>query len=309
MRIEEALEQFLVAGRGTRWGSERTAEWYRYNIESYLTWLKGKGMQGSWLQRATIERFLASERERGLSPYTLHARHVALDAFLDYLVSCKLLGDYPNPLIEIPCPKLPKNRKPKTTELIEFRKLLESIDLASWTGLRDRVIVQVLFFSGLRVSELIGLRTTDVSNDGLIFVRSGKGDKDRLIPYAVELRTDLLAYLYSRPAYEGVELFLSNDGAGGLRWSKSKAGGLTAALTAEGVRQMLRRRCKKLGLRHLNPHAFRHGNGMILLNSGLEMSAVAKILGHSSVKITEQFYAHWLVEPLKEQYNAVVKKL
>ena len=301
MRIEEALEQFLVAGRAANWKSARTVEWYEHQVRRYLAWLSEKRIQGDgWLRPATIEKFLAEAREAGLSDYTLRACYVALDAFFDYLISREMLGDYPNPLAKITRPELPKDKKPREVELALFRRLLDSVELSSWIGLRDRVMLQLLFFSGLRVSELVNLRTSDV--DGardLVFVRSGKGNRDRVVPCLPALRTDVLAYLYSRPAYDSEYLFLSNDGAGGVR----------GRLTAEGVRQMLKRRCKSLGIRRLNPHAFRHGAAMTLLNEGMEMSAVSSVLGHSSVKVTEKFYARWQVEKLQQQYNEVVKKL
>lgn len=301
MRIEDALAQFLLAGQGTRWGSAKTSEWYRHHIQRYLRWLQEEKVQGvEWLQATTIERFLATERAQQLSIWTLRARDTALRAFFDYLISHDMLGNFTNPMLKIPRPKIPKDKRPRITQLAEVRRLLDSVTQTTWTDLRDRVILQILFFSGLRVSELVGLGLADVDiGQDLLFIRSGKGDKDRLIPCLPALRSDLLAYIYSRPPYTGPELFLSNDGAGHVR----------GVLTAEGVRQMIRRRCKKLKIRHLNPHAFRHGAAMTLLNEGMEMSAVSRVLGHSSVKVTEDFYAKWLVEKLQEQYNRVVKKL
>lgn len=300
MRIEDALEQFVLAGMGTRWGSARTPEWYRHHIERYFAWVETKTMQSSWLQAATIERFLASERERGLSPYTLRARYVALDAFFDYLIHREWLVNFVNPMTKIDRPKLPKEKHPRNAELVEVRCLLDSVGQVTWSDLRDRVILQLLFFSGLRVSELVNLHTKDVDvGKSLVLVRNGKGNKDRPVPCLPALGSDLLAYLYSRPPYEGPELFLSNDGANGIR----------GRLTAEGVRQMLRRRCKKLKMRILNPHAFRHGFAMTTLNAGLEMSAVSTAMGHSSVKVTETFYAKWQIEKLQAQYNNVISKL
>ena len=300
MQIDEALAQFVAAGVGTRWGSARTAAWFEHQVQRYFAWVQQASKQATWLQVATLEKFFASERTRGLSPYTLRARYIALRAFFDYLVKHELLGDYPNPMLKIERPKLPKDKRPKAVELSELRQLLASIDLVKWSDLRDRVMLQLLFFSGLRVGELVGLHVADVDvARALIVVRSGKGNKDRVVPCLPALGSDLLAYLYSRPAYDGPELFLSNDGAGNIR----------GKLTAEGVRQMLRRRCKRLKMRILNPHAFRHGFAMTTLNAGLEMSAVSAAMGHSSVKVTEQFYAKWQVEKLQEQYNSVVKKL
>lgn len=297
--LETAIAQWLDAGRAARWGSSRSADWYEHNVSRYLAWVASSGAAATWTEPSTIERYLASERGRGLSPHTLRARYVALRALFDYLIK-RGLFDPPNPLRSIDRPKLPKEHRPRSVELVELRQLLASVGLAAWSDLRDRVILQLLFFSGLRVSELVSLHVADVDvGRALVTIRGGKGNKDRPVPCLPALGSDLLAYLYSRPAWSGPELFLSNDGAGHVR----------GVLTAEGVRQMLRRRCKKLGLRHLNPHAFRHGFAMTTLNAGLDMSAISAALGHSSIKVTEQFYAKWQVESLQAQYNAVVSKL
>lgn len=299
VKIEEAVQQWILAGRGARWGSARSAEWYQHNVERYLAWVTSDGRSATWHEPATIERYLASERERGMSPSTLRARYVSLRAFFDYLIKRKWFAE-PNPLSTIDRPKVPKDKRPRSVELAELRQLLASVGLVKWSDLRDRVILQLLFFSGLRVSELVGLHVTDVDiGRALVIVRSAKGDKDRPVPCLPALGSDLLAYLYSRPAWNGPELFLSNDGAGHA----------SRVLTVEGVRQMLRRRCKKIGIRILNPHAFRHGFAMTTLNAGLEMSAVSTAMGHSSVKVTEQFYARWQIDALQAQYNEVVKKL
>jgi integrase len=161
-------------------------------------------------------------------------------------------------------------------------------------------LLLLLYWSGLRVSELVGLHLPDVDTAAqLVTVRHGKGGKDRIIPCVPEIRRELLAYLMARPAWSGPEIFLSNDGYGGAR----------GALTAEGVRQMLRRRCRLTHLRHMNPHAFRHGFAMAMLNSGMQMSAVSDVMGHSSEQMTASIYARWLTAGLSREYHQARARL
>jgi integrase len=106
-------------------------------------------------------------------------------------------------------------------------------------------------------------------------------------------------YLYNRPAWSKPPLWVSSDGYSGVR----------GALTAEGIRVMLRRRCTDVGLRSINPHQVRHGFAMTLLNAGMELSAVSAAMGHSSQSVTEQVYAAWLTEGLAREYDAALRRL
>ena len=296
MTFEEAILLFLES-RTAQGCSAKTILWYGYHLRRYAAWATEAAAGAAWLRPETIDKFLASERTAGLSPHTVRARYVALKAFLDWLVKRELLTS--NPMGVITRPKVPKHI-PRQTQIEEFRKLLDSIPYDRWLDLRDRVIVQFLFMSGLRREELAGLKIADVAVFAQrITVRDGKGGKDRIVPFPETARPDLLAYLYQRPCWQGDDLFLSDDGNGSPR----------GALTGEGVRQMLLRRCKKAGVRYLNPHSFRHGFAMTMLNAGAEMSSVSAMMGHASVKTTEDFYAEWLINELQAAYNATVKKL
>jgi len=199
----------------------------------------------------------------------------------------------PSPIEALERPTRPSDPVPHVT-LNEFTLLLRAIQGDEWTDHRDRCLLLLMFWSGLRVAEVIGLRIVDVDvAKRLVTVRRGKGGKSRLVPCASDLGVNMVAYLLSRPGVVGDVLFVSNDGYGGVR----------GALTVGGLRQMLYRRCKAAELRYMHPHLFRHGFAMLFLNNGMPLSAVSAAMGHSSQQITTDIYAHWLTDGLSREYD------
>lgn len=288
MDLSSLLRRFLVAKTAAGL-SPRSIAWYEEQIGVYLRWCDS-------LAPDAIDRFLARQRAAGLSPASIAARYRALRAWCMWLVRRNLIAD--NPFDRIDRPRLPQKQMRHVT-YGEFSALLDSASGGEWTACRDRALLLLLYWSGLRVGELIALTAHEIDvQRRIVFVRSGKGNKDRLVPCHPDVAAALVGYLFTRPQWDGPELWLSNDGYGGAR----------GPLTAEGVRQMLRRRCKRIGLRHLNPHAFRHGYAMAMLNAGMHLSAVADTMGHHSVKVTEQTYARWLTGPLQREYDAALKR-
>jgi integrase len=299
MGIDEAVKLFLQA-RQSAGRSERTVEWYEQQLRCFLNWLRDQGANGtSWLRSETIEHFLAHERRAGLKASTVAARYRALVVWFGWLKIRGYLADQPSPMDRVERPRASKPVIAHVT-IIEYRQFYDAIGGEDWLAWRDRAIAIILFWSGLRVAELCSLAIHDIDlTANLIVVRRGKGGSPRVVPCSPELRPVLLAYLYARPPWPGPELLLSSDGYINVR----------GPLSTEGVRQMMTRRCKVAGLRHLNPHAWRHGFAMSFLNAGAEMSSISAMLGHSSVKITEEVYAHWLTEGLSREYARVYERV
>jgi len=296
------LDRFCTA-KTAAGRSVRTVHWYREQIDRYLDWIALHGAQGApdpWLPE-TVEDFLAGERARGLKPATVSARYRALSAWCGWLVARKHLAESPMTLVERPAVR----REPVAyVRLAEFDRLYPAIAGERWGDYRDRGMLLLLFWSGLRVGELVGLRVGDVDTAArLVTVSEAKSGEGRIVPCPPQLGPALLAYLMRRPPLPGhvepATLFVSNDGGGQVR----------GALTVHGVRLMLKRRCEKAGVRWLNPHAFRHGFAMEFLNAGMDMSAVSKALGHSNEQITADVYAHWLTAGLRAEYDQVQVKL
>ena len=300
MTLTEALERFLTA-KADR--SPRTLDWYREQVRSFFAWLEESGWNNrQWLESSTIDRYLADQR-RGHSPNTVHARYRALHAFFAWLVKRELLPAEMNPMAKVDPPERPRNPKKRRVEQAEYEQLYASITGDTWVASRDRALLLILFWSGLRVSEAVALTIQDINMErNEIYVTKGKGDKSRIAPCTPELRAVLLEYLMSRPMWHGPELWLNSDGANGLRQSNP-------ILHAEGVRQMLIRRCRRANVEYRNPHAFRHGFAVEMLNAGADISAISAMMGHSSVKVTEAEYAFWLDHGIRREYEEAYRKM
>jgi site-specific recombinase XerD len=182
----------------------------------------------------------------------------------------------------------------------EYERLMRSMNGPEWLDKRDRCMLYLLYWCGLRVSEAVSLRLPDVDLSAkLVTVRLGKGGKSRVVPCGEDLGQYLLSYLLSRPPTDNEWLFVGSNGANGVK----------GRFTDWGVRQMMERRCDAAGMRRIATHKCRHGVAMALLNEGMDMSAVSKILGHSNQKVTADRYAKWITSALSKQYAEVRARL
>jgi site-specific recombinase XerD len=297
VKLTEVIDLFLRS-KSAEGLSEKTLEWYQANLGAFVRFLERAGVSGTnWVQTGTVEAFLVSERER-VSASTVAARFRSLRPFFVWLEG--------NPDFAIPSPmrrmKPPKvaSHLPRQADGAAVDRLLSSIPEGTWIDLRDRLIITILDCCGLRAAEVCGLALGDFDlGAGVLLVRAGKGGDDRPVPFLPDVARALLAFLLLHPGAPGRVLMVSADGS---------SLGTDGALTVSGLRQMLERRCAAAGLAYLNPHSFRHGLAMRLLNRGADMSLVQAILGHSRIATTQQFYARWLISGLKMQYTEVMNR-
>lgn len=298
MKLVDAISQHSQHLRAVR-RSPRTLAWYEEQFDAFMRWRAAQPDARDDLPSADeIDAYLADQHAAGLSPATVHARYRALRSLLRFLERRRKLTHESNPIHLVEAPTVPKEVR-RYVAIGDVDRLLGGIEGQSWLDYRDRVIVLILFFSGLRLGELCGLHVDDVDVVHLeITVKHGKGDKARTVPCSPELRTALAAYLYTRPNHSET-LLLKSDGFGG------NAG----ALQPEGVRQMLIRRCKHVGIDPpFSPHAFRHGFAMWLLNGGARATTVATAMGHSDPQVTLNIYAHTLTTTVRREYDEALKK-
>jgi site-specific recombinase XerD len=279
--------------------SPKTVDWYSWLLRQYRDYCADHHLDSH--AAGSIDQFLADLRRHGCAPATVAAYYRTLRVYFGWLLK-RGLSDA-NPLAMVDRPRVPRQRR-EHVNIGEFNRLYDAVDGAPsghpWLDYRDRAILIVLFYSGLRVGEAVALHCTDVDlAKRLITVRHGKGGHARIVPCAPILADPLHDYLCARPTWNKPVLWAASDGWDGVR----------GALTSEGVRLMLRRRCEAAHLRYINPHQFRHGFAMTLLNAGMELSAVSAAMGHSSQAITEQVYAAWLTDGLAREYNQALKKI
>lgn len=290
--LAEAIRLFLAAKHAAGL-SPNTVSWYRANLDAFLAFLERAGVQGSsWVVPETMEAFLESERGR-VSASTVAARYRALTSFMGWLEERGMLGGLPSPMRQVARPKVPKT-EPRRAEDQAIQVLLASIPHGDWIDMRDRLILRILSLCGLRAAELVGLHVHDVKvQHELLIVRKGKGGVSRPVPLLTEVAEAYMAYLMVRPEWKEPVLILSADGSGGVR----------GRMTVSGLRQMLRRRCAAAGVQYMNPHSFRHGLAIRLLNRGADMSLVQAVLGHQRITTTQRHYAAWTTSGLVEHFK------
>lgn len=298
------LNRFIQTKKATN-RSPNTLISYRQHLTRYIGWLAAPAQVGLAIgEPETIESFIIHEQEAGYSPYTVAGRYRSLRVWYNYLVK-RIKCLTVSPMDDLEPPTLPNAVRPYVT-LAQYQRLADSISGSTWVECRDRCILYLLFWCGLRITELTSLRQSDVDVvRQQVTVKEGKGGDGRLVPCGADLGPLVRAYLMKRPlthdgqSIVGNPLFVSNNGIGGAR----------AAISGNGVRQMLRRRCKEAGIPYQNPHRFRHGYAMLFLNNGMQLSAVSDTLGHASEEFTRRFYAHWLPEGIRREYNDVRRRV
>lgn len=276
-----------------------TVQWYGEQFAVYERWRLRADLPDVLPDADTIDAFLADQHQAALRPSTVNARFRALRALLNFLERRRKVERSENPIHLVDAPSVPSEIRRHIT-VAEVDLLLASVGAATWLDHRDRLIVLLLMFSGLRVGELCGLSVADVDSERCevrISHLTAKGEKARVVPCVLDVRPALAAYLYSRPCHHE-RLLLGSDGYDGVK----------GPLQPEGVRQMLIRRCRAAGIEYYNPHAFRHGFAMWMLNSGVRLTTVSTAMGHSDTAITSKVYAHTTVETVRSEYEMAVKR-
>lgn len=278
MELSELFDQFAYSKLAEQC-APATVDWYGYHLRAFYQWLIENG-ESDILSPATIEQFLADRRTRGYAPRSVQACYTTLKVFYGWLREKKYIAE--SPVDEIRFRK-PKKRTPRRVTRQEFDELIASIPMETWIDARDRLLIRVLFLAGLRVGEALQLRSEHFDCEGRqLLVPAGKTEP-RVVPLLDTVIEAFHQYQPVKPLTTNL-LFVA-------AWRE-----LTPrddALTPSGVRRMLRRRCEVAGIPYRNPHSFRHGMAVHLLNNSGDMTLVQAVLGHSSVKTTAEEYAEW----------------
>lgn len=284
------IERFLDALWLERGLSENTLTAYRSDLMGLAKWLNQQGSDLNGAQRQLLLDYLQRRVEQGSKRRTSARLLSSMRRFYQYLVREEVVQE--DPTARIDAPKLERSL-PKSLTEEEVESLLAAPVIKEVLGLRDRTMLEVLYASGLRVSELVGLRMEQVNlQQGLVRI-IGKGGKERLVPLGEEALSWLARYLReARPALvEGGPtdaLFPSRRGQ---------------AMTRQAFWQMIKRYASQAGIsKALSPHTLRHAFATHLLNHGADLRVVQLLLGHSSLSTT-QIYTHVARERLKSLHG------
>lgn len=250
----------------------------------------GPGWDPAAVDRGTIRLYLGALLDRGYARRTVARRLACLRSFFKYLRRQHIVTVVP--LSGMPSPRL-ERRLPRFLDERTMERLMERPDAATSEGCRDAAILEVLYSTGIRLGELLGLRAADVDGEGETMKVTGKGRKQRIVPYgraagrALEMYLHVRGELAMRGAADPGTLFVSNRGK---------------AMSPKGVNRIVARYVGAVSdIDRKSPHLIRHTTATHLLNRGADLQAVRELLGHVSLSTT-QVYTHVSVERLQRLY-------
>jgi len=268
--------------------ARNTLDSYRRDLVQFRDWLSSR--QGKALlaaSHADLLGFLADKVRRRAKASTTSRELSTLRRFYRFALRQGRIAD--DPTLKIDAPKLPR-ALPKSLTEEDVEKLLAAPRTEETLGLRDKTMLETLYASGLRVSELVTLKVPQVSEDMGVVRVMGKGSKERLVPLGEEALAWIRHYLReARPALLGArtsdDLFVTTRGA---------------AMTRQAFWYLLKRYAVQAGLgKPISPHTLRHAFATHLLNHGADLRVVQLLLGHSDISTT-QIYTHVARERMKQ---------
>lgn len=279
-----------------------TRRWYRDQVRLFGEFIEQHQVEPDRIDERIFLQFLVHERRRGLADKTIADRHLALGVFFRWCEQRNYFNGLRSPVTAANRPKVVQ-KEPRWVTLAQYEQLHASIAADSWLDHRDRLLLALMFSCGLRIGEVagLGIGNVDLMRRRLkLKASSSKSRRDRYAPFSESVQVLAQTYLTHRPDEYPLALFLSDDGYGGVR----------GIMTKHAITPMLKRRCAHARMDYMNPHSFRHGFAMTMLNQGgAELSSVSTLLGHASVTTTEAAYARWLIDPLQEAYDEAQQRL
>ena len=301
--VSDLIDEFLESLEIEKGRSLNTIRNYRLYLEKFLELssetldhdLTAKEIDAELLRKYRLKlNRISDEKGHRLTAATQGYYLIALRGFLKYLAKREIESLDPS-LVD-----LPKSHRPQVTFLHvdELQSILDGIDLDTQTGLRDRAIFELLFSSGLRVSELCNLNIEDINLDRREFVVRGKGSKDRPIYIDESAANRVKDYLATRhdslPA-----LFLNNSKNPGA----PSTDGNYRRLTPRSIERIIEKYTRLAGItKHVTPHTLRHSFATDLLMNGADIRSVQSLLGHSNISTT-QIYTHITDTHLKDVHE------
>jgi len=291
--MENYIKQFITYLKVERNYSKHTVSSYDFDLSDFMKFLTDENGVSSSIEdvdHLTIRSYLANLQERQLSRSTVVRRLSSLRSFFKYLCRRGYLETDPTSALSSP---KSQRKLPDFLEISEIDLLLSAPDTNDILGLRDQAILELLYSTGMRVSELLSLDLSDVDHGNDIVKVRGKGKKERIIPIGGLAMSSLNNYLERRNELAGEKsvqaIFLSERG-NRIPDSKSIGRRITKYAQAVGIKKKI------------TPHTFRHTFAAHLLNAGADLRSVQELLGHTNL-VTTQIYTHVTADRLKKVYE------
>ena len=277
---------FLLVERGL---SSNTINAYRHDLQNFAKFFENNSeLSLLEVKHEDIAKYLGNLGDRQLASSTLDRKMDSMRTFYKFLVAERYINDNPTLMIE---PLRSWSKLPTVLSIAEMESLINKPDISKPLGLRDKALLEIMYACGLRVSELVNLRITDL-NPEIGYLRClGKGNKERVVPVGSMALEAVKNYLNSgRPILNPKEdwLFINYKGD---------------KLTRDGVRHIIQEIAESVGIqKKITPHTLRHCFATHLLERGADLRSLQEMLGHASISTT-QIYTHVNSERLRQIHS------
>lgn len=292
--LQKDIEDFTIYQKVEKGHSQHTLESYRRDLQEFVCFLEKLSIS-AWerVNRVHVIEFLEQKKKKSFAASSIARCLAAIKSFFRFLKREGVLNKNVVALLETP----------KTWQLIptvlsieEIEILMQQPDISTKKGARDRAILEVLYGTGLRVSELCQLEISDVDDD-FLKIKKGKGGKERIVPIGMKAVKALDHYLCFRdaPDEEGIDALFVGRG-------QKKIDRLT-------VWSIVKKYAQKAGIKkNIFPHTFRHSFATHLLDNGADLRVIQEMLGHSSIDNTDR-YTHVSCSRLKQAFESCHPRL
>lgn len=291
------MNRFLQYLKGEKRASEHTVQAYRRDLEQFFSYIQSQsGVQSpSEVTHRHIRSWMISLLENGTQQRSINRKLSSLRSFFKFLISRGVLTE--NPVSKVPKPSVEK-KLPAFIDKKSVMQLLNEFNYQdNFSGMRDKVILKMLYATGMRVSELTNLKESDFNPSAQTLKVLGKGNKERIIPIGKILASEIGQYLTKKKQQftdaDNPHLFLTDAGKQVYR---------------EFIYRKVKGHLEQIPtLSKKSPHVLRHTFATHLLENGADINAIKELLGHSSLSAT-QVYTHTTIERLKEVYKSTHPK-
>lgn len=299
--MQNYIDDFLKHLKYERNLSEHTLRNYESDMEQFYDFVAPLNRQDERrevdiraIDNLTIREYMASLYEKKNKKSSIHRKVASLRTFFRYLCREGVLEN--NPAMLVSSPRV-ERRLPNHLSIEQMIRFIETPETDTVLGVRDRAILELLYASGLRVSELVGLNLTDIDFTHQTLRVKGKGRKERMVPFGDHAKVALENYLGVRGELlveadpderDPLALFMNYQGT---------------RITTRSVARMLDKYCKQCSeIHHVSPHALRHSFATHLLDAGADLRTIQELLGHARLTTTQQ-YTHVSTDRLMEVYD------
>lgn len=276
-QISRRYQVYLKVEKGL---SANTALSYAEDVDKLIEYLHDVGVAVEEVSLADLEQFVATLHDLGISPRSQARVISGVKSFFKFLTIEGYITDNPTSLLTPP--KIGRHL-PDVLSIDEIDRMIDCIDMSKREGLRNRAIIETMYGCGLRVSELVSLKLSQVFFEEEYIIVSGKGDKQRLVPISEVALEQIQRYLQETRANQ-----VPARGCHDILFLNRRGGALSRVMVFYIIRDL----CNLAGIKKkISPHSLRHSFATHLLNGGANLRAIQQMLGHESITTTE-IYVH-----------------